>query len=199
MRDSGNLFQVPRPDGGKGLTTEEALRRLARYGRNAVPEEKSHLISTLLGKLWSPVPWMLEVTIALEMVLGKFLEAAIIAALLLFNASLSLVQESRARSALALLRQRLAVQARALREGVWCLVPAEDPVPADFIRLRMGDVVPADVRITEGSILLDQSALTGESMPVEARQDATAYAGALVKRGEASGEVSATGRDSRQG
>jgi H+-transporting ATPase len=189
-----NVSQPTAANPPSGLTADEARRRLVEYGRNAVAEEKPHLIRALLGKFWSPVPWMLEATIALELVLGKFLEAAIIAALLVFNASLSLVQEGRARGALALLRQRLAVQARALRDGVWRLVPAEELVPGDFVHLRMGDIVPADVRIAEGGVLIDQSALTGESMPVEASQGTTAYAGAMVKRGEASGEVCATGQ-----
>jgi H+-transporting ATPase len=193
MENARDLEQPPHPSSGIGLTTQEAQRRLAQHGHNAVAEEKTHPFRLLLGKFWSPVPWMLEATIALELVLGKFFEAGIIALLLLFNAVLSQVQEGRARSAVALLRQRLTVQARALRDGVWRLIPAAELVPGDFVHLRMGDVVPADVRITEGSVLLDQSALTGESMPVEAIQGATSYAGALVKLGEASGQVSATG------
>ncbi len=178
----------------RGLTTEEARTRLLQFGPNAVPEEKPHLLLALLGKFWAPVPWMLEATICLELVLGKLLEALIIAALLLFNALLSFFQEKRAQSALALLRKRLAVHARALRDGAWRLIPAEDLVPGDFVHLRLGDLVPADVHVVEGEILLDQAALTGESMPVEAGPGNTAYAGAVVKRGEASGEVTATGQ-----
>jgi H+-transporting ATPase len=102
-----------------GLAADQAHRRLLEYGPNAIAEEKPHLIRMLLGKFWSSVPWMLEATIALELVLGKFLEASIIAALLLFNALVSLLQEGRARGALALLRRRLAVKARALRDGIW--------------------------------------------------------------------------------
>jgi H+-transporting ATPase len=181
-------------DSHRGLTADQAHRRLLEYGPNAIAEEKPHLIRMLLGKFWSSVPWMLEATIALELVLGKFLEAAIIAALLLFNALVSLLQEGRARGALALLRRRLAVKARALRDGIWRLVPAEELVPGDFVHLRMGDIVPADIQITEGNIQIDQSALTGESMPLEAGQGAPAYAGAIVRRGEASGEVCATGQ-----
>jgi H+-transporting ATPase len=177
-----------------GLTSEEVQRRLVEYGPNAVAEATRHRFLTVLGKFWAPVPWMLEATIALEFLLDRFLEAGIVAALLVFNASLSVLQESRARGALALLRQRLTVQARALRDGAWSRVPAEQLVPGDLIYLRMGDVVPADVDIVEGEVLVDQSVLTGESQPVELSAGRRAYAGALIKRGEASGEVTATGQ-----
>jgi H+-transporting ATPase len=177
----------------RGLSSEEARRRLLECGPNAVTEKKRHLIVALIGKFWAPVPWMLEVTVVLELALGKSVEAAVIAVLLVFNASLSLFQETRARGALELLQRRLAVRARVLRDGVWGLIPAEQLVPGDFVHLQMGDLVPADVGIRDGEVLLDQSALTGESVPVESECGKTAYAGSLVKRGEASGEVIATG------
>jgi len=178
----------------RGLTTQEARRRLIESGRNAVIEKKPHLINVLLGKFWAPVPWMLEATIALEFGLGKFVEGIVIAALLVFNASLSLFQETRAHSALDLLRKRLAVQARVLRDGVWGVIPVEELVPGDFVHLQMGDLVPADIGVREGEVLIDQSALTGESVPIELGLGKTAYAGSLVKRGEASGEITATGQ-----
>ena len=182
------------PNAGlQGLTGREAEQRLARYGPNAVPEERVHPLWVLLRKFWAPVPWMLEATIALQLVMGKLDEALIIAALLLFNSILSFAQENRANNALALLRQRLAIQARVLRDGRWQLIPAQHLVPGDVIHLRMGDLVPADTRVAEGQVLLDQSALTGESMPVEGVAGKPAYAGSVVKRGEATGEVTATG------
>jgi H+-transporting ATPase len=177
----------------RGLTTREARERLARYGPNAVAQERPSFILALLGKFWAPVPWMLEATIILELVLGKNLEAGIIAALLAFNALLSLLQENRAQGALLLLKRRLAVRARVLRDGAWRMLAAEELVPGDYVHLRMGDLVPADVHLDEGQILLDQSALTGESMPVETGPNGIAHAGAIVRRGEASGEVVATG------
>ncbi len=137
---------------------------------------------------------MLEATIVLELALGKFLEGIVIAVLLVSNASLSLFQETRARSAVELLQKRLAVRARVLRDDVWDVISAEELVPGDFVHLQMGDLVPADIGIREGEVLIDQSALTGESVPIEAGQGKTAYAGSLVKRGEASGEVTATGQ-----
>jgi H+-transporting ATPase len=177
----------------QGLTTEEARKRLLEYGPNAVAEEKQHLLLALFGKFWAPVPWMLEATIVLELVLGKFIEGFVIGLLLIFNASLSLFQENRARSALELLKKRLAVPARVLRDGEWRLVPAEELVPGDCVHLQLGDVVPADISLRAGEVLIDQSVLTGESVPSEIAEGKTAYAGSLVKRGWASGEVSATG------
>lgn len=177
----------------QGLTSAEAAERLKHYGPNQVAEERPHPLRALMHKFWAPVPWMLEAVVALQLILGKFEEAAIIAVLLIVNAILSFVQESRANQALALLKRHLAVQARVRRDDRWQLIPAQALAPGDVIHLRLGDLAPADVRVTDGQVLLDQSALTGESLPVEADAGALAYAGAVVKRGEATGEVTATG------
>jgi H+-transporting ATPase len=176
-----------------GLNTEQAQRLLERYGPNAVPEPKQHPWRMFAAKFWAPVPWMLEATIVLQLALGKPEEAIVIGALLVLNAVLSFVQESRADRALALLKQRLSVTARVLREGRWQTIAAGQLVPGDVIHIRLGDLVPADLRLSDGDVLLDQSALTGESLPVEAAAGAAAYAGAIVRRGEATGEVTATG------
>jgi H+-transporting ATPase len=177
-----------------GLSSKEAAERLAQFGPNAVKEDSTHPVLALLSKFWAPVPWMLEVTLILEFALKKYPEAAIIGALLIFNAALSFIQENRAQHALDLLRQRLSVQARVLRDGRWQLIPARNLVPGDVIHLRMGDLLPADVRLSEGDILMDQSALTGESAPVDGGPSTNAFAAAVVKRGEATGEVTATGQ-----
>jgi len=179
-----------------GLSTEEAQGRLATYGPNEIREITPNPLVAFLRKFWAPVPWMLEATIGLELLLGHQAEAVIIAFLLAFNAAVSRVQEGRAGKALALLRNRLVVQARVLRDGEWQVRPARDLVPGDFVHIRMGDLVPADVRLADGALLVDQSALTGESLPVEDGPTATAYAGSVVRRGEASGEVLATGSHS---
>lgn len=110
---------------------------------NAVPEAKPHLFLATAKTFWAPVPWMLHATIILELILGRLPEAIIIGFLLVFNAGLGFVQENRAQNSLALLRQRLPVKARVLREGQWQLLPAEDLVPGDFVQVRMGDIVPA--------------------------------------------------------
>jgi H+-transporting ATPase len=136
---------------------------------------------------------MLEAAIVLEVALGKYVEAAIIAVLLAFNAALGFFQEGRAQATLAALKSRLALNASVRRDNVWATVPAAGLVPGDIVKLSLGAVVAADVRLTEGSVLLDQSMLTGESVPIEAGAGFETYAGALVRRGEAVAEVTATG------
>lgn len=174
-----------------GLTSDEARCRLDQFGPNTVPDTVLHPLSRALTKLWAPVPWMLEASIILELVLGKFVEAAIIAVLLIFNAALGFFQEGRAQATLTALKSRLALNASVRRNGVWLTVPAAELVPGDIVKLSVGAVVAADVRLTEGEILLDQSMLTGESMPIEAGPGLQTYAGALIRRGEAVAEVTA--------
>ncbi len=158
-----------------------------------------HPFRMALDKFWAPVPWMLEAAIALEVVLGKYVEAAIIALLLVFNAALGLFQESRAQATLAALKSRLALTASVQRDGVWKTVPAAELVPGDVVKLSLGGVVAADVKITGGEVLLDQSMLTGESVPIEAGAGLQTFAGALVRRGEAEADVTATGTRTKFG
>ena len=177
----------------EGLTSDAARVRLGQYGPNAIPEATPHPWRALLKKFWAPIPWMLEFAIGLEVLLGHRLEALVFAALLGFNAALSFLQETRAQQALALLRRRLTVWARVLRDGRWQPIPAQELVPGDVVRLRAGDLVPADLNVFDGQLLVDQSALTGESLPVEIERGGSAYAGSIIKRGEATGEIIATG------
>jgi H+-transporting ATPase len=183
----------------QGLSTDEAALRLTHFGPNEVAEEKPHPLLALLHKFWSPVPWMLEITIILQIILGKPGEAAVIVLLLGVNAVLGYFQEGRANKALALLRQRLDIQARVLRDGRWQRVQARNLVPGDAVHVRMGDLVPADLRLLDGQVQLDQSSLTGESLPTEAGSGADAFSGSVVTRGEATGEVTATGARTRFG
>jgi len=158
-----------------------------------MPDTAQHPLRNALAKLWAPVPWMLEATIVLELWLGKFVEAAIIAALLVFNAALGFFQESRAQATLAALKSRLALNASVRRDNAWTTIAATELVPGDVVKLSLGGVVAADVRISAGEVQLDQSMLTGESIPIEAGAGVQTYAGALVRRGEAVAEVTATG------
>lgn len=176
-----------------GLTTAEAEQRLHQYGPNRVEMERRHPLLILFSKLWAPVPWMLEATVVLEILAHKRDEAIIISALLVFNAILSFVQENQANRALDLLKSRLSVQARVLRDDRWQLIPAEQLVPGDVIHLRLGDLAPADVRLFDGVVQTDESELTGESLPVEKSAGSTVYAGSHLKHGEADGQVTATG------
>ncbi|HUZ96706.1 MAG TPA: plasma-membrane proton-efflux P-type ATPase [Edaphobacter sp.] len=182
-----------------GLSSDEAHARLLASGPNALPSPVSHPLLFLLNKFWAPVPWMLEVTVVLELILGRRTEAAVIAVLLLFNGFLSLVQERKAANALALLRKSLPVRARVIRDGEWQVIDSQEIVVGDGIYLRMGDIVPADASIAEGEISVDQSTLTGESQPVDLAEGQKAHAGATVVRGEASAEVIATGANTSFG
>jgi H+-transporting ATPase len=182
-----------------GLTSSEAGGRLAKFGPNTVPDTSVHPFRVALDKFWAPVPWMLEAAIVLELGLGKYVEGAIIAALLVSNAALGLFQESRAQATLAALKSRLALNASVRRDGVWKTISAAELVPGDLVKLSLGAVVAADVRLTDGEVLLDQSMLTGESVPIEADAGTETYAGALVRRGEAVAEVTATGAGTKFG
>ena len=182
-----------------GLTSDEARLRLVKSGPNAVRDTSVHPLRQALSKFWAPVPWMLEAAIVLELALGKYVEAGIIAALLAFNAALGFIQEGRAQATLAALKSRLTLNAVVRRDNVWKTVPAIELVVGDLVKLSLGAVVAADVRLIDGSVLLDQSILTGESVPVEAGVGFETYAGALVRRGEAVAEVTATGAHTKFG
>jgi H+-transporting ATPase len=184
----------PAPTASSGLSSEQAARIRAEIGPNAMEDAAEHPWRRVLHHFWSPVPWMLEVAVVLELATGERVEAAMILALLLFNVVLGTVQESRANATLDLLKQRLAPRARVKRDGAWADVAAADLVPGDLVQLSLGGIVPADMRLSAGSVLVDQSMLTGESVAIEAGAGALTYAGALIRRGEATGEVTATGK-----
>jgi H+-transporting ATPase len=189
-----------KPDGpSNGLTSDEANVRLKTDGLNAMPDVSVRPIINFLSKFWAPIPWLLEASLILEVCLHKYFEAAIIAGLLIFNATLAFVQEGRAQATLKALRSRLALNASVLRDGKWQTLPATQLVHGDLVKLSLGAVVAADVHLVDGSVLLDQSMLTGESLPTEAGAGADTYAGALVRRGEATAEVTATGARTKFG
>ena len=183
----------PAQTASAGLTSDEASKRLQKDGPNAIPDTSAHPLRDVLGKFWAPVPWLLEFAIVLQVVLHKYLEAAVIAGLLIFNAALAYFQEGRAQATLAALKHRLALNASVRRDGAWKMIPAAQVVCGDLIKLSLGGVVAADARLLDGSVQLDQSMLTGESLPVEAGGGFDTYAGALVGRGEATAQVTATG------
>ena len=198
-RDDSDAAVAPSAEDQAGLTILEARARLARFGPNAMPRERTSPWRRLFGKFWAPVPWMLEAAIVLQLVLGEYMEAAVIAVLVLFNAALGYVQESRAATTLQALESRLALMASVRRDGRWQIVPAAELVPGDVVKLSLGGIVPADVRIAAGEVLLDQSMLTGESLPVEGAAGGAAYAASLVRRGEAVAVVTATALRTRFG
>lgn len=176
-----------------GLSSAEAARRRAEFGPNAVTEEPERPVLRVVKHLWAPVPWMLEASVILQLVVGERLEALMITTLLCLNVSLGVFQESRANAALTLLKQRLSPTARVRRDAIWQTLPAADLVPGDLVQLSLGGIVPADVAIVAGAVLLDQSMLTGQSIPADLGPGRKAFAGAMIRRGEATGEVVATG------
>ena len=149
----------------KGLTSTEVEEKQKQYGRNEVAERQPSSIAAFAKKFWGLAPWMLESAIVLSFVLGKYLDVYIIAALLLVNAVLGFIQEQQATRAVKALRQKLRLQARVLRDSVWQTVNAAEIVPGDVIRVRLGDLVPADFKILDAEASVDQSAITGESLP----------------------------------
>ena len=184
---------------GGGLSSDEARARLEKSGPNEMPDTAMRPWRMALAKFWAPVPWMLEAAVVLQLVLHEYVEAAVIAGLLVFNAALGFFQEGRAQATLAALKSRLALTASVRRDGAWKNIPASGLVPGDTVKLSLGGVVAADVKLVGGSILLDQSMLTGESVPIEAGPGLQTYAGALVRRGEATAIVTATGARTKFG
>jgi H+-transporting ATPase len=182
-----------------GLTSDEARLRLSQFGPNATPDVALHPLRLVLSKFLAPVSVLLEAAIILQLVLGEYIEASIIGLLLVFNAAIGFFHESRAQSTIAALKSRLALNASVLRDGSWMTLPAAALVPGDIVKLTLGTIVVADVHVLDGSILLDQSMLTGESLPIEVGPGAETYAGALVRRGEAVAEVVSTGTRTKFG
>jgi len=182
--------------GPTGLTAEQAAARLAHFGRNALEERKVSPLARFLGYFWGPIPWMIEVAAILSVITGDWDDLAIILVLLVFNALVGFWEEHKAANALDALKGQLALKARVLRNGGWGEVNAAELVPGDVVRLRLGDIVPADAKLIEGDYLtLDQSALTGESLPVSKKAGEIVYSGSVAKQGEMVALVTATGGD----
>jgi H+-transporting ATPase len=190
---------APGPEPPSGLTSEQARRRLAEFGPNAMPDTAASPWRMAIARFWAPVPWMLELAIAFQIGLGEYGPAAVIAVLLVFNGIIGMLQESRAQATLDALKARLGLTASVRRDGAWQTMAAAALVPGDIVKLSLGGVAAADMRLIDGDVLLDQSMLTGESLPVEGGPGQETYAGAVVRRGEAIAEVTATGMRTKFG
>ena len=178
----------------KGLSGAEAEARLAQFGPNALEEKKLNPILKFLSYFWGPIPWMIEIAAILSAVVKHWDDLIIILVLLIFNALVGFWQEYKAANALEALKKNLALKARALRDGKWQEIPAAQLVPGDVIRLRLGDIIPADAKLFEGDFLsVDQSALTGESLTVSKKAGDIAYSGSVAKQGEMAALVTGTG------
>lgn len=177
-----------------GLSTSEADARLQQYGPNEIAEKKLNPILKFLGYFWGTIPWMIEVAAILSAVLNRWDDFAIIFFLLLINGVVGFWQEHKADNAIELLKKRLAPTARVYRDGEWRGIPSGELVPGDLVRIRLGEIVPADVKLLEGDYLqVDESSLTGESLPVDKKVSDVAYSGSIVRLGEMTALVFATG------
>ena len=178
----------------EGLSQDEAQQRLSKHGYNELAEEAENPWLKFLSYLWGPIPWMIEAAAILSALVRHWVDLCIILVLLAANAVVGFWEEFQAGNAIAALKAKLALRARVKRDGKWATVAARELVPGDVIRLRLGDVVPADARLLEGDpIEVDQSALTGESLPVTRKQNEDVYSGSTVKQGETDALVYATG------
>jgi H+-transporting ATPase len=194
-----DIFAPLETDLRSGLTSASVADRLMRFGPNEVPEKKTHPLLLFLKKFWGLTAWMLEFIIVLSFILRKYPDMAIVAALLVMNAVISILEERKAAGAVEVLKKELRVNARTLRDGAWTTMPARELVPGDVVRLRAGDVVPADIKVADGHLAVDQSALTGESLAVEKGAEDLLYSGSVIKRGEATGVVLRTGAGTKFG
>ncbi|MDE1979220.1 MAG: plasma-membrane proton-efflux P-type ATPase [Betaproteobacteria bacterium] len=177
-----------------GLTQAEAAQRLAQGGPNSLPEQHVSLLLRLLRYFWGPIPWMIEVAALLSALVRHWPDFIIILLLLLFNAGIGFWQEFKASSALDALKKQLALKCRVKRDGQWAQIDTAQLVPGDVVRVRLGDILPADLKLIEGDYLsVDQSALTGESLPVSRKLGEVVYSGSIAKQGEMVGVVYATG------
>ncbi len=181
----------------KGLTNQEAEKRLKKYGFNEIQEKEESWLHRLFRRFWGPIPWMIEVAAILSAAAKRWEDFTIILILLFVNALVDFYQESKALNAIKVLKQKLARKAIALRDGHWVQIDAKELVPGDIVKLKIGDIVPADLKLIGGGDFLqvDQSALTGESLPVHKKAGDDLYANAIIKQGEMIGEVSATGKN----
>lgn len=178
----------------KGLSASEAKERLQKYGYNEISEKKISPIIKFLSYFWGPIPWMIEIASILSVIIHHWEDFWIIFTLLLLNAVVGFWQEHKADNAIELLKQKLALKAKVLRDGNWVQIAAQELVPGDIVRVRLGDIIPADIKFIEGDYLsVDESALTGESLPVEKHIDGIGYSGSIIRQGEMNALVVATG------
>ena len=179
----------------KGLTQEEAQKRLKEYGYNEIPEYKEPLWHRIFRRFWGPIPWMIEVAAILSALVHRWEDFTIILIMLFVNAGLDFYQEHKALNAIEALKKKLAKKAIVLRDGKWVEILAKEIVPGDIVKIKIGDIIPADMKLISGGefLLVDQSALTGESLPVTKKPGDVVYSNSIVKQGEMIGIAVATG------
>jgi H+-transporting ATPase len=193
LMSSNDAIKLLQSDLNSGLKETDVKKRMKQYGYNEVPEKKTHPVLRFLAKFWGLSAWMLEVIIILSWFLHRVLDAYIVSALLISNGVISFIQEQHAENTVEKLKKKLQINAKVLRDKTWKIVQARELVPGDILRIRTGDFVPADIKIIDGKISVDQSALTGESLAVEKTSGNIVYSGSIVSMGEATAIVVLTG------
>ncbi|MHB1277688.1 MAG: plasma-membrane proton-efflux P-type ATPase [Bacteroidia bacterium] len=186
-------------DPGKGLTQGEVENSRKAYGYNEVPGKKANPLLLFLKKFWGLTAWMLELIIVFSWLLHRHTDAYVVLGLLLFNAAIGFIQEHNATNAVEALKKTLRINVKLLRDGVWGILAARELVPGDIIRIRTGDFVPADIKLLQGEISINQSALTGESLEIEKKREEIIFSGSIVTKGEATGIVTLTGPHTKFG
>jgi H+-transporting ATPase len=180
----------------EGLPSSEVEKRLQQYGYNEIAEKKINPFLKFLTYFWGPIPWMIEAAVVLSALVRHWPDFFIILVLLVANAAVGFWEEYQAGNAIAALKAKLAIRARVRRDGKWITVAARELVPGDVIRVRLGDIVPADACLLEGDpVEVDQSALTGESLPVTRKTSETVYSGSIIRQGEIEALVYGTGQN----
>ena len=189
----------PETDAREGLKDADIARLRELYGFNEIPEFRENIFVLYLKNFWGPLAWLMELMIVITFVTGNTFEALAILGLLLVNGFINIYQRRSADAALALLRHAIQVTARVRRNGQWEMAASRELLPGDIIRLRAGDIVPADAKLFDGSLSVDLSSLTGESLPRDSGVQDAVYSGGIVRHGEATAQVSAIGKQTQYG
>ncbi len=184
---------------GAGLSAAEVREKQAQFGYNEIPEKQVGPLEGIFKRMWGPIPWLLEAAMIFELILGKAVQAAVVFLLLVFSAVVGQIQESRAKKAIGYLHQQLQISTRTLRNGQWLTLPARELVPGDIVHINVGDIVPADLEILSGTVSVDESALTGESVEVTREAGESVFSASTVRHGEVIARVSAIGAQSSYG
>lgn len=199
MASSAGLTGIEQLYHKKGLNNTEVQSRQKEYGYNEIPEKQTGPVGGILKRVWGPIPWLLEAAMIFEIIMGKSVQAAVVFLLLVFSAVLGEIQEERAKKAIGYLHQQLQINVRALRNGTWQTIPSRDLVPGDIVHVKVGDVVSADMEICIGTVCVNESALTGESVDVTKTVGETIFSASIISHGEAIAKVRAIGVNSSYG
>jgi H+-transporting ATPase len=199
MVQSKDIAGIENAYQGAGLNDVDVQAKRKQYGYNEIPEKQVGPVMGTLKRMWGPIPWLLEAAMIFELIMGKGIQAAVVFLLLVFSAVTGEIQEERAKKAISYLHRKLQISTRTLRNGTWQTIPSRELVPGDIVHLKVGDIVPADMEIIIGTVSVNESALTGESIDVTKEAGKRIFAGSTITHGEVIASVSAIGKNSSYG